>query len=125
MYKILFLAFFFNLSNSEWTEGCPSDYFDSKDGFCYHIGRKVMTKPEAIRYCDSKNEGVLAIMPLSGYLENELVKIARSNGDMKWWVYDGELELEHVDVLSFKVNDLHHLQKRKPICQIIGDYSEY
>ena len=83
-----------------------------------------MTKPEAIKYCATKNDGFAAITPLTDYMQNELMKTARSNGDMKWWVYDGELELEHVDVLSFKVNDLHHLQKRKPICQIILDYPE-
>ena len=127
MYKILFLVFFFSLSNSEKTGDCPTDYLDGKYYYCYHIGTKAMTLSEARRYCESKNDGILAIPAfLTDYMQNELVKIARSNGDMKWWVNGGELELEHVDVLSFIVNDLHHLQKRKPICQIyLPDYHEY
>ena len=128
MYKILFLVFFFSLSNSEKTGDCPTDYFDGKYYYCYHIGTKAMTLSEARRYCESKNDGILAIPEfLTDYMQNELMKIARwYNGDTKWWVNGKELELEHVDVLSFKVNDLHHLQKRKPICQIyLPDYHEY
>ena len=128
MYKILFLVFFFSLSNSEKTGDCPTDYLDGKYYYCYHIGTKAMTLSEARRYCESKNDGILAIPEfLTDYMQNELMKIARwYTGDTKWWVNGRELELEHVDVKSFKVNDLHHLQKRKPICQIyLPDYHEY
>ena len=80
MYKILFLVFFFSLSNSEKTGDCPTDYLDGKYYYCYHIGTKAMTLSEARRYCESKNDGILAIPAfLTDYMQNELVKIARSN----------------------------------------------
>ena len=57
MYKIIvFGVFLFYLANSEYTEDCPSEYFDGEDDYCYHIGiGRPITQDEAMKYCESKN----------------------------------------------------------------------
>ena len=140
MYKILiFVAVIFSLSNSVKTEGCPSEYFDGKDNYCYHIGTKAMTQSEAKKYCESKN-GSLAypVLPapeefksmthyftkyIHAPLKNRLRQIAKRTGDRKWWLeYCWELELVRVNKKKFRVNGLNCSKKRKPICEILYNH---
>ena len=136
MYKIIvFGVFLFYLANSEYTEDCPSEYFDGEDGYCYHIGiGRPTTQSEAFRYCESKNGKLLGLrnFPLSTPLKNKLSQIAKMRSlKSAWWIgancyqlllsrkNENEFKESYTRVDDcIKANDLKH-QRRRPICEML------
>ena len=138
MYKIIvFGVFLFYLANSEYTEDCPSEYFDGEDGYCYHIGiGRPTTQSEAFRYCESKNGKLLGLrnFPLPTPLKNKLSQIAKMRSlNSAWWIGANcyQLLLSRKNENEFKEsytrvdgcitandpNDLMH--RRRPICEML------